>query len=93
MFRNLGFKNKIKNISFQFWQFFSKELIEFVKKKFPNFCNRSTFCTKKKERKKEINKRLHLCVYGKVGKCSKAMAQSKTGLGNFMPARIKLGIF
>jgi hypothetical protein len=47
----------------------------------------------KKERKKERNKRVHLCVYGKVGKCSKATAQSKTGLGNLVPARIKLGIF
>jgi len=74
MYRNLGFKKYFKEISFQFWWFFSKELIEFVKKnsKFLQQVN----ILHKKERKKERNKRLHICVYGKVGKCSKATAQS-----------------
>ncbi len=57
MYRNLGFKKYLKNISFQFWKFFSKEFIEFVKKKFQIFATGQHFAQKrKKERKKEINK-------------------------------------
>jgi hypothetical protein len=50
-------KNYFKEISFQFWQFFSKELIEFVRKKFQIFATGQHSAQKrKKERKKEISK-------------------------------------
>ncbi len=52
-----GLKNYFKDISFQIWQFFSKELIEFVRKKFQIFATGQHFAQKrKKERKKEIKK-------------------------------------
>jgi hypothetical protein len=60
MYRNLGFKKYFKEISFQFWKFFSKELIEFVKKnsKFLQQVN----ILHKKERKKEIKGYTYVCM-------------------------------
>jgi hypothetical protein len=57
MYRNLGFKKYFKEISFQFWKLFSKELIEFVEKLKSKFLQ--YFAQK---RKKEIKGYTYVCM-------------------------------